>query len=808
MVKSSRGVVRLVCAALFLSSFSYAATPDRIQGPLAGGQKIVLRGNVHGLARPGSDIGRVDGNRLIQGVSLDFRPSPAQQRDLDQFIAQLGDRNSPNYHKYLTPKQFGERFGLSRNDIQKIKDWLQSEGFTNVRVANGRNRISFDGTIAQVEASFNTEFHHYLIDSELHFANATDISIPAAMAQAVIGMSNVNTFRPKPRARPVPHFTSSSSGNHFLTPGDFATIYGLQALYDAGIDGTGQKIAVVGQTDIIASDLDHFRSASNLTLKQPTKILVAGTGTPQVFAPDLVETDLDLEWAGGVAKNATIEYVYVGNNSNSNVWNSLQTAVSTQPIIAPFISTSYGFCEAGLGSTFATTVQSWAVEAISQGQTIVAASGDAGAADCESTSSTDGSSGLAVDVPASIPEVTGMGGNEFFGDASSTSDTTYWHGSSTGDIISSAISYIPEEAWNDTTTSISLGAGLSSSGGGASNFAGGFFAKPTWQTGTGVPNDGARDVPDVSLAASPNHDGYLFCSQPQGSNPPTCSSGFRDSGGFLNVVGGTSAGSPSFAAMLALVNQFLGNDALTGIAPLNPTLYGLASSNPAVFHDVITGDNKIPCPNPGTTGCPVNTSIGFTAGTGYDQVTGLGSVDGFALASALSTAPNFTLAAAPASVQVAQGSSVTVTVDLTALNSFSGPVTYSCTGNPSESTCTGPTSAVDSSQSASFVIKTTAATAKLEHPLDRGTKIFYATVFPGLLGLVFVAASGKRSIQGVRFLGLLLMLGFSTLWLASCGGSSSGPKDPGTPAGNYTITVKGVSGSLTRQTTFQLVVVK
>src|SRR4051812_11468402 len=489
MVKSSRGVVRLVCAALFLSSFSYAATPDRIQGPLAGGQKIVLRGNVHGLARPGSDIGRVDGNRLIQGVSLDFRPSPAQQRDLDQFIAQLGDRNSPNYHKYLTPKQFGERFGLSRNDIQKIKDWLQSQGFTNIRVANGRNRISFDGTIAQVESTFSTEFHHYLIDSELHFANATDISVPAAMAQAVIGVGNINTFRPKPRARPVAHFTSGTSGNHFLTPADFATIYGLQALYDAGIDGTGQKIAVVGQTDIIASDLDRFRSAALLTPKQPTKIFVQGTGTAAVSDPDLVETDLDLEWAGGVAKGATIEYVFVGDSPNSSVWDSLQTAVSTDPIIAPFISTSYGFCEQELEKRspgFPETVRGWAQQAISQGQTIVAASGDAGAADCEPNDTDQGGTsateGLAVDVPASIPEVTGIGGNAFSADAPNClssnpcppgANPPIWAGAgASSDPLSSALEYIPETTWNDTV----LAGQLSSSGGGASTL----FSKPSW----------------------------------------------------------------------------------------------------------------------------------------------------------------------------------------------------------------------------------------------------------------------------------------------------------------------------------------
>jgi len=802
MVKSGRAILCLLCAAVVLSTFSYAVTADRIQGPLSGTQKVVLRGNVRELVRPGTDIGRVDGNRLIQGASLNFRPSPAQQQDLDKFIAELGDRNSPNYHKYITPKQFGERFGLSRNDIQKIREWLQSEGFTNIRVANGRYRITFDGTVAQIETTFNTEFHHYLVDGELHFANARVVSVPAAMASAVISVGNLDTFRPKPRVRPGAHFTSSSSGNHFLTPGDFATIYNLQPLYDSGIDGTGQTIAVVGQTALITSDLDHFRSAAGLTAKEPTLVLVPGTGASTVFSGDLVESDLDVEWSGGVAKNATIKFVYVGANANASVWDSLQTAIDTN--VAPFITTSYGFCEQGLETSspgFPETVQTWAQAAVTQGQTVVAASGDAGAADCEASGATTAIKGLAVDVPASIPEVTGLGGNEFFGDASSTSDTTYWKGATGSDTISSALIYIPEEGWNDTT----LAGQLSSTGGGASTV----FSKPTWQTGTGVPPDGQRDVPDVSLAASPDHDGYLFCSQTDSQGLPSCTTGFRDSQAFLDVVGGTSAASPTFAAMLALVNQYLGNDSSTGIAPINPTLYGFAASNPAVFNDVTTGDNKVPCAS-GSLDCPTTGAlkIGFSAGTGYDQVTGLGSVNGFALAQAMSSAPGFTLAPTAGSYQVAQGSTVTATINLNALNGFTGNVTYTCTDSATESTCTGP-GTIPSTQAASFSIKTTAPTARLDRPFDRGSKILYAALLPGFFGLVVVAASGKRSARGVRLLGLMLVLGISTIGLGSCGGSSSGStKDPGTPVGNYTITVKATSGTLTRQTTFTLVVVQ
>jgi subtilase family serine protease len=810
------------------TSLSFAAGPDRIAGALTGGQKVALRGNVNGYVRAENDLGRADGNRPMHGITLTFRPSDAQQKDLDQFLSELGDRSSPNYHKYLTPKQFGQRFGMSWNDLNKVIAWVQSEGFTNVKVANGRNQISFDGTVARVESTFNVEMHHYLVDSELYLANAGEPSVPAALAGSVINVGHLHNFAPKPRAKVQPHLTSFVSGNHFLTPGDFAKIYGVDGLYTAGFDGTGQKIAVIGQSTVNTTDLNHFRTAAGLPASTVTMTLVGGTGTR--CTGDEGESDLDLEWAGGIAKGASITFLYAGLNTSagdtcagsrsSSVWDALTYAVQNN--VAPFISTSYGFCEAGLGVAFGGlngTVQTLAKQGQVQGQTIVAASGDAGAADCDS--GTSATKGLAVDVPAAIPEVTGAGGNEFVGDAAGTvtgtppnttaGSTPYWGASGAGsDTLVTALGYIPEEGWNDTALSISNGGGLSATGGGASDFAHGFFAKPTWQTGTGVPNDGARDVPDVSVSASPDHDGYLFCTEDDGSGNivSTCTSGFRTgSGGSFTVVGGTSASAPTFAAILALTNQYIGS---SGLAPVNPTLYGLADKA-GVFHDVTSGDNKVPCTT-GTPNCPSGTTtIGFTAGTGYDQVTGLGSVDAFNLAQAMSTLPGFSLSSSAPSYQVVQGSPVTATINLTPINGFTGQVTYTCTDPAPESTCTGPTGPVDAAQSASFTITTKAPVAKLDRPMDRGSRILYASLFPGLLGMVFVAASSKRSMRGVRLLGLVLALGFSTMWLGSCGGSSSNSnKDPGTPAGSYTITVQGAStvngSAVTRQTTFQLLV--
>ena len=920
----SWALVCLMVALVVCSSLSQAQTSDRITTSLYSGSRVPLKGNVHSLAKPEFDLGRADSSRLIEGISLVFHPSTAQQRDLDNFLKQLGDPASPNYHKYLTPRQFGARFGLSKSDIDTITAWLVSQGFNNIKVANSRNQISFDGTIAQIEAAFSVEMHNYLFNGVTHLANAGAPSVPAALAGSVLQVTHLNDFAPKPRAKVKKNLTSFVTGNHFLSPADFATIYDLQPLYSGGFDGTGQKIAVVGQSTVSTTDLNNFRRAAGLPASTVTMTLQGGTATK--CSGDEGESDLDIEWAGGVAKGAQIIFVYAGLNSGdtctggrvNSVWDALQYAVDHN--VAPFISTSYGFCESGLGTAFAGqngTLEGWTKQAISQGQTITAASGDAGAADCDT--GTSATSGLAVDAPASLPEVTGAGGNEFTGDASkcpssgcsnntAPADPPYWGGSGNGsDTVSTALEYIPEEAWNDTTFDLQNGGGLSASGGGASIY----YSKPSWQTGTGVPSDGKRDVPDISVTASANHDGYLICSEDDDST--SCATGFRDSSatpGNFTVVGGTSAAAPTVSAVLAILNQYFAAAPGVGLAPVNATLYQFAASNPSVFHDVIKGDNKVPCTS-GTPNCPNGTTeIGFSAGTGYDQVTGLGSIDANALAQVWSvTIPSFTLAAGaftPGSVSAGGTSTATVTVaplngftesvklscpnlpagvtcswnpssvaggngtaqltvsttpDMTASTAnltLSGtsssrlkssaaslsvtgttetfsitsqptvstlsvaqgqtstpinivvtststpsflinngqqtavPVMYTCTGLPSESTCNFSPSNPSSAAALTLTISTTAPTAKLRLPLNRRQNTFFAVLLPGLFGVILTISSRKRLLSGTRMLLLIALLGLSTIWMASCGGSNSGggtPSDPGTPTGTYTITV-------------------
>jgi hypothetical protein len=534
-------------------------------------------------------------------ITMMFKATDAQQSELDKLVEDQQNPDSPRYHKWLTPQEFAGRFGLTQNDVEQVVSWLQSQGFAVNEISRTRRWVSFSGQVRQVEAAFQTAIHQYSIEGHTFYGNATDPLIPSALADVVSGFQAMNNFRldPRPHVRHVdasPQFTSSFSGNHYLAPADFATIYNLGSLYASGFDGTGQKIAVMGQTNIQLSDIQAFRAASGLPPNDPQVVIVPGSSDPGLVKGDVDEASLDLEWAGAVARNAQILFV----TSKNGVFDSLLYAINNN--LAPVISISYGSCEQNFTSQDARSLAAITQQANAQGITIVAASGDSGAADCESGTARIASKGLSVDIPASLPYVTGVGGSEF----RETSNTLWSTSNNSGN--GSALSYIPEGVWNDTTSVGTLTAG----GGGRSRY----FAKPNWQTGAGVPNDNARDVPDISLNASGGHDGYLICSG------GSCVNGFRSNSGGLVVVGGTSAGAPAFAGVVAILNQL--SNSIQG--NVNPKLYAFAASVPSAFHDITSGGNQVPC-LAGTPDCSSGGSIGYAAGVGYDQASGLGSID-------------------------------------------------------------------------------------------------------------------------------------------------------------------------------------
>jgi uncharacterized protein (TIGR03437 family) len=580
----------------------------------------------------------------IRYASLLFRPGAG----LEDFLAAQQDPSSPEYHHWLTPDEFGARFGLSDDDLAQIHSWLRGHGLTIHDTARGRLWVTFSGTAAQVANTFGTQFRRYRVNNAEHFANATDLQIPLAFQTAIDAVDGLTDFTPDPLYRKQPLLTSGSV--HYLAPDDLAVIYNIQPLYDKGLDGTGQKIAIIGRTDVDLADMRAFRTRFNLPPKDP-QITLFGPD-PGTNSGDQFEANLDLQWAAAIARNADIIYV-----NSTSVNTSAQYAVDQN--LAPVMSFSYGSCENAV-SNFQ---QGVARQAAAQGITWMVSSGDSGAATCDRSALTpQASRGATVAYPSSIPEVVSVGGLMF-----DEGSGNYWSANNS-ESRASALGYIPETVWNESAKYNDIAGG----GGGASTF----FQKPVWQSGPGVPNDGARDLPDISLSAAAGHDGYEVI--------------YR---GAVSIVGGTSASSPAFAGMIAILNQKLAADSASpsALGNINPTLYRLAQSHPEAFHDIVTGDNKVACvansPN-----C-VNGMVGYPATPGYDLASGLGSVN---LANLVNTwnsanASATTLTATPA--DAAPEDSVLLTANVTGKGPLpTGTVTFVAADNTLGSVALGAAS--------------------------------------------------------------------------------------------------------------------
>ena len=684
---------------------------------------------------------------------------------------------------------------MSQGDINKITAWLEAQGFQVFGVPRGRTSVGFSGTAAQIQSAFKTEIHRYNVNGRQHIANSTPVEVPAALGGVVTAVRGLTDFHPKPMyVRPVhggqvvphPGYTSGEGAGYVLAPGDIGTIYDLNALYNSSpaIDGTGQKLAIIGETDIYIDDIADFRSnfglnaitgcstdangivtasACNTTNFQYLLVPgVADLGTPSTCG-DLPEADLDIEWSGATARNAQIIFVnapatfnsdctFITNNGGTDV--SLAYAIDN--VVAPVISMSYGLCEPE-----ATSLETELQKGNAEGITIMNSSGDSGAAACDGGPSTStlpypaAEGGLVVNYPASSPEVTGVGGTSI--PYPTFYNSNYWtsNNSSTVNFGGSAQTNLEgnEAAWNDTAAFAQLceegdlnalfcsqggtpkvtgwvditsaataqeDLWVSAGGGGVSNCvseAGDIceagFPRPSWQAvtipGQGSPQKTYRLVPDVSLLASPDFPGYIFCTPldqwtNSSSTTSTCAGGIATAiDTYSSIVGGTSASSPVFAGIVTLLNQYLGS---AGLGNINPTLYSLAAT-PAngAFHHVTSGDNDVYCQvgtpagQPTDVICPAGGVFGFDASssdstTGYNLVGGLGSVDGNSLAIAwkATLAPDFALTASTLTpTPVSAGQSATSTLTIAPISGSTGMVVNfspsSCTGLPTGATC-------------------------------------------------------------------------------------------------------------------------
>ncbi|MFZ0771226.1 MAG: protease pro-enzyme activation domain-containing protein [Candidatus Sulfotelmatobacter sp.] len=645
---------------------------DRITSFVDDDQLVALRGNRHPLAIAQYDTGAVAPDYPMEHMLLTLLPGAAQQDALNQLVEAQHNPESPYYHQWLTPEQYAERFGVSEGDVAKIAAWLQSHGMEVEEVTAARRSIVFTGTASQVESAFHTQIHTYKIGGEVHHANASDPEIPAAFARVVGGVVSLHDFRSaathRPAAIPTPATTYGSS--YYLSPADFATIYDLDPLYQASIGGSGESVAIVARSNINIADVRQFRTSFGLPANDP-QIIVNGTD-PGIWSTDEeTEADLDVEWSGAVARNATVQFV-VSKSTNSSDGTYLSAQYIVNHNLAPAMSMSFGLCEAALGSSGNSFISSLWEQAASQGITVFVSSGDNGAAGCDSASASTATHGRAVNGLCSTPYSVCVGGTEFNDTAH---PSLYWSSSNTAGTQASALSYIPEVVWNESGSG-----GLWASGGGASTI----YAKPSWQAGTGVPADGKRDVPDVALTAA-GHDGYLI---------------YQNGG--LYVVGGTSAASPSFAGIMALVVQHNGARQGNASTVFYPLATKQGTGGASVFHDITIGNNSVP----GQTG--------FNAMVGYDQATGLGSVDASVLVNHWSDGvivPAFQVTPSSSSISVTTGSNNSVTLNVTVSGGFKAAVAFSITGLPTGVTGAFTPATIASPGSGSSVLKLTAASS-------------------------------------------------------------------------------------------------
>jgi len=656
---------RVALASSFLFSVSLAAgeqanpVPARITQAIDEENRVTLRGNTHPLARPEFDRGAAPDSLPLRRMLLLLQRSPEREAALRKLMDQQQIKSSANFHQWLTPEQFGEQFGPADSDIQAVTDWLHAKGFEVARVSAGKTVIEFSGTAAEVREAFRTEMHKYAINGEEHWANASDPEIPAALEPVVAGIVSLNNFPRKPLYRTAgvfgrskltgkvePLYTTTSNGTTYyaLGPTDFATIYNVLPLWSASppIDGTGQTIAIVGETNIAPNDYFLFRRMWGLPAAS-VQVILNGPD-PGVVPGEEGEADADTQWSGAVAPGANIDLV-VSETTETTAGIDLSALYIIDNNIAPVMSESYGACEAELLTAGNAFFNSLWQQGAAQGITIFISTGDSGSDVCDFHANF-ATSGLSVSGVASTPFNVAVGGTDF-DDVSDPS--TYWNSTNNSSTGSSAISYIPEMTWNNSCASSGL-TGCASLSGTANLTAGSGgpsteYAKPAWQTGTGVPNDGVRDLPDVSLyasAGSRSNSFYVVCESDQLPNGEACSLS-----AFLGA-GGTSISAPSFAGIMALVVQKAGvrqGNANYVLYPLAAQGGARCTSNAAavgtkgcIFYDIVTGNNSVACQG-GSPNCSATSGFGvlvepnnptlpaWTTTPGYDLATGLGSVN-------------------------------------------------------------------------------------------------------------------------------------------------------------------------------------
>jgi hypothetical protein len=794
----------LLCATA--ASAQRATVAARIVNKIDETQWTTLKGTVHPLANKANDRGAVADDMALSRMHLVLKRSESQEAALRQLIGEMHTPGAANYHKWLTPESFGKQFGPADEDVATVTNWLSSHGFTVTQVNPGKQTIEFGGSAGQLRSAFHTQIHKYAVNGETHFANAADPQIPTALASVVGGFVSLNNFRAQRHSRVLgtatydpktdtakPQWTvsDSSGGESFpLAPADWAIQYDVNPLYTAGVNGSGQTIAIVNDSNINVQSANLFRTLFGLPANPPQVIVdgndpgIDGINNPDGPNGDSIEAYLDVEWSGAVAPQATIDLVIAADTElESGLILAAEHAVYSN--IAPIISLSFGNCEADLGSSNQFLYNLWE-QAAAQGITVLVSTGDSGSAGCDSSASEYAVGGQAVSGFASTPYNVAVGGTDFYYPAYQNLTlavlSSYWNTATSNSTPAASLKApIAEQPWNDSqygldaysvwtneqVTTVAAGSGgASTCGVGAYSTAGDWvgcvsgYPKPSWQSNPAMPADGVRDLPDLALFAADgvNYSYYPVCYR-DGDCQPVSSGGTVQFTG----VGGTSASTPSFAGIMALVNQKYGRQ-----GQANTILYPLKTQVPAAFHDITVGINSVPCaygsPSCITVNNPITVYVTNSSGNqeavlegqigaantpeynaiaGYNLATGLGSIDAAQLVN------NWT------SIKLA----ATTTTISPSPTSFAHGATITITGTVSSSGTT-PTGNV-------------ALMTDSTEPVNQGQ-----TTFP-LVNGAYTSASASPALS-------YLPGGTYNIWVHYGGDSSNGPSD--SPKTQITVT--------------------
>ncbi len=685
------------CALLISASASAQSTRPHsmIIESINNSDLLLLSGNTRPETQAATDQGPAADSLPLDHLTVQLKPSPEQQAAFEEAVEALHNPHSLTFHKWMTADEIGSKYGVEPADLETIRQWLQGFGFrVNATYPNG-TVIDFSGTAGQVKAAFHTTLHRLRYKGQFHLANLVDPWIPAALAPVVTGVISLNDFGPQAmgnivRTVSIPDI-NFAAGGHSLGAGDLQTIYNLNPLFASGLSGQGETIAVLESSDMgSVSDWYAYRSAFGLTKRFPQGSLLSinpgGRGLPCID-PGAGNADreatLDAEVATAAAPNATVMVAACANTFEFGGFIALRNLLSS-PRPPSVVSISYGSAEASLGTTQNAAINALYLQAAAEGVSVFVSAGDWGpdAGDHRTLSA----HGLNVSGFASTPWNVAVGGTDF-ADTYLGVVSRYWSLSNSL-TEASALSYIPEIPWNGScasqlqatfngfahpygadgycnspsTPATRLLNGYAGSGGASSCASGSSgskliagdtctgYGKPAWQADLpGNPNDGVRDLPDVSLFASTGAwgHGYAVCQ----SDPTRAGTACRD---YYQIAGGTSASAPFMAGLQILINQSTsqawGNPnpvyyALAGdqygnrSAPSCDASLGASIGADCTFHDISQGDNAVVC-LAGSPNCYAPSGeIGvfslskeaylpaYPAGIGWDFATGIGSID-------------------------------------------------------------------------------------------------------------------------------------------------------------------------------------